>query len=574
MNPFSPIYTETTECQDCYKCVRSCPVKAIHVKDGKASVIDERCVMCGNCVRVCPVGAKRIRDDIARAKRLIKLKKDVLVSLAPSYICEFPGVQPQQMIRALKMLGFAKISETALGAQEVSAHLAEELKNSQVPFRISSACPTVVNIVNKYYPQYHTYLSDMYSPVMAHCTYLKKTYGEENGIVFIGPCAAKKWESDTHEELLNIALTFQNLRSWFKEKQIDPLELPITQDDIFLPEAAQEGALYPIEGGMITGMKSDCGVNDSQYMTFSGMKDVLDILDNLDSVVSDKPVFLELLSCEGGCINGPACSTDDHSLQKRLAVLKNAKEFADNGPRKPSIQIDDTVHLVPLPKPEHNEKDIIKSLHSVGKYKPQDELNCSGCGYDTCRDFAIALLDGKAERSMCVSYMRQLAGKKANALINTMPSGVVIVNDNLKIIECNRNFVSLLGEEAEIMYDAKPGLSNALLEKTIDFSSYFSHVLKTGKDLLDEKIKQGDTILSGSIFTIEKHRIVGGLFQNITQTTLDKQNIITKTKEVIENNLSTVQKIAYLLGENASETEIILDSIITSFSIDEDKKKS
>ena len=128
MNYLNPIFTEKRECQDCYKCVRNCPVKAIKVEGGYASVVPELCIFCGHCVEVCPNGAKRVRDDLASARQMLTLKKSVFVSLAPSFVTEFPDVKPAQLIGALKKLGFAGVSETALGAQQVSAQAAALLQ--------------------------------------------------------------------------------------------------------------------------------------------------------------------------------------------------------------------------------------------------------------------------------------------------------------------------------------------------------------------------------------------------------------------------------------------------------------
>ena len=184
MNPLHPIYTERTECQDCYKCIRECPVKAIQVIDGHAGVMVDRCILCGHCVNVCPRQAKKVRDDLGRARQLLARRSAVYVSLAPSYVSEFPQVAPGQMIAALKRLGFAGVSETALGAEEVSAHVADLIQTGGNALHISSACPTVVDYLRMYHPQYAPAVTPLLSPVLAHAKLLKKTFGEEIGIVF------------------------------------------------------------------------------------------------------------------------------------------------------------------------------------------------------------------------------------------------------------------------------------------------------------------------------------------------------------------------------------------------------
>jgi len=251
MNRIPPLYTETAECQDCYKCLRRCSVKAIKIHEGHATIMPELCVGCGNCVRTCPVGAKRIRDDIERARLLLKMKKRVIVSLAPSYVAEFRGVAKERLIRGLKTLGFYGVSETALGAEEVSASVAAMLGDRDGGVFLSSACPTAVELIKKYHPVHAANITELYSPVLAHASMLRREYGEDIGIVFVGPCVSKKMEADSHPDLLDVAITFEELRRWLESEDIDLTTVPFGPNDRFIPEGAREGALYPVDGGMI-----------------------------------------------------------------------------------------------------------------------------------------------------------------------------------------------------------------------------------------------------------------------------------------------------------------------------------
>ncbi|MFA8342657.1 MAG: [Fe-Fe] hydrogenase large subunit C-terminal domain-containing protein [Rhodothermaceae bacterium] len=570
MNPYFPVYTGQAECQDCYKCVRNCSAKAIRISDGKASVIQEKCILCGKCVEICPAGAKHIRSDTNRAKKLLQLKSKVFVSLAPSYINEFPEVKPEQLIAALKKLGFYGVSETALGAQEVSSHVARHLQTSG-GINISSACPTAVQLIKKYHPEYSKNILKFHSPVLAHAGLLKEKYGDDIAIIFVSPCIAKKYESDQFFSLVQISLTFQGLRNWFEEENIDLMNIKFDKNDKFLPHRAEEGTLYPIEGGMIAGIKSDCSLNDKNFMSFSGIEEISSALDGLKSIEKEENLFIELLACKGGCINGPAMKNKSATGLKRYQIIKNSSQPKVSVPREPRIDIYNNHPVEAVRLTKYTENQITKILKKIGKHNLTDLINCGGCGYNSCKEFAEALLDGFAEKEMCVTYMRQLAQKKANALLKTMPSGVVIVDEELKIVECNENFANILGEDTEMIFEGVPGLKGASLDKIIPFANHFETVLKTGNDLLNKDIKINNSIIHGSIFTIEKHRIIGGIFQDITAPAMYKNNVMTKTKKVIEKNLETVQKIAYLLGENASETEIMLDSIIHSFSTEQEQ---
>ncbi|ARN57879.1 [Fe-Fe] hydrogenase large subunit C-terminal domain-containing protein [Sedimentisphaera salicampi] len=565
MDFMEPVYTQAAECQDCYKCLRRCPVKSIQIQDGHARIMNESCIMCGTCVRTCPAGAKKIRNDLQRARLLLNSRDKVYMSIAPSWRAEFEGSE-DKLIAAVKKLGFAGVSETALGAQEVSANTAKILAEGKPGVYISSACPTVVEYVLKYMPKLAGSITGLLSPLLAHCKMLRKEYGDDIGIVFAGPCIGKKKESDTSEGLLDVAITFQDLKQWLNDEDIDQGSLqPENGEDVFVPQRAAEGSLYPVDGGMIAGIKANCDVTDAGYMTFSGMDNIMQVLEGLENFKPDKPVFLELLACDGGCVNGPAAQSEKSSALKRLDVLSGSEYEKENIPRKPGLDI--TASFTPEPKEEkkYPEHKIREALERVGKYRPEDELNCSGCGYDSCRQFAEALLEGRAEESMCVSYMRQLAHKKADMLIKTMPGGVVIVDEKLEVVESNRRFASMLGSDAENLYEQVPGLEKAKIEKLLPNADMFRRVIESLEQVLEKDVKINNAVLHITVFTIEQGRLAGAFLQDITAPAVAKEQIINKARNVIEKNLQTVQQIAYLLGENASDSEVILNSIVESF---------
>jgi iron only hydrogenase large subunit-like protein len=564
MNLLRPIYTEKRECQDCYKCVRNCPVKAIKVENGCATVIADLCILCGRCVSACPNGAKRVRDDLPRARQLLTLRNKVVVSLAPSYAAEFTEGRPAQLIRALKQLGFWAVSETALGAQQVSAHVARALRERPDRPLISSACPSAVGLVAKYHPRQAEFISALESPVLAHCRLLRYHYGEDVGVVFIGPCIAKKVEADHNPELLNVVLTFEDLRAWFEQAKISWSDLEDRPEDRFFPEPAQEGALYPVDGGMIAGIRSDCGVHDPAFMSFSGIGSIERGLAGIEDLHPKSGLFLELLACEGGCVGGPKTRCDVGTARKRYHVLTGATYPSRRIPRKPDLEIAAAIPYGPASAAVYSEAQVRHALQAVGKFSFEDERNCGGCGYETCRAFGHALLDGKAERAMCVTYMRQLALKKANALLRTMPSAVAIVDRNLTLLECNETFVRMFAPDVDPK--AAVRLDEPRMQRLVPFPNLFQSVLNTGEDILEKDLRYRNTILHGSIFSIEKQNVVGGVFQDVTRPAVQKEQIVRKAREVIQKNLATVQQIAYLLGENAAESEITLHSIIESFS--------
>jgi PAS domain-containing protein len=320
---------------------------------------------------------------------------------------------------------------------------------------------------------------------------------------------------------------------------------------------------------MIAGIRANCRVNDCAFMSFSGISGIQKAIAGLESLDGKQAMMIELLACEGGCINGPAMTHQAGTIVKRTQVLNAAAYEAAMVPRPADYAIDQ-----PLPShfaaPDQTPDGLIRqALRDVGKFGPEDELNCGGCGYDSCRDFGRALVAGKAERAMCVTYMRQLAHKKANALIQKMPSAVVIVGPQLQVLECNSAFAQLLNpgpSPANISpADASAQLEGKSLTELISFHRLFAGVLQTGEDIVDRDLRFGKTILHLSIFTIEKHSVVGGIIQDITEPAVQKGQVIRRAREVIQRNLATVQQIAFLLGENAAESETTLNSIIDSF---------
>lgn len=563
----SPVYTEITECQDCYKCLRNCPAKAIRVEKGRATVIPERCVACGVCVSVCPNNAKRVRDDLPQVRELLASGRKVYAALAPSWVSDFPGVAPEKMVQALRELGFAGVSETALGAQMVSQKLALELPGQEGNLFISSACPAAVSYIRKYLPDLAERITEVFSPVMAHCQLLRAAYGPEIGVVFFSPCIAKKTESDAFPGDLNAALTFDDLRNWFKEARIFPERVYPQGDCAFVPQKAVDGALYPVEGGMLRTVKSR-GLEGVRCLTVSGLRELDRALRGLRDEDLKEKVFLEVLACSGGCINGPCMRDDRPGLLNVLASHDaDAVLHRDHGlpVTGPGVAVEGSIPASPLPGPEFSEEELRAALLKVGKTGPDDELNCGGCGYDRCREFARALLDGRAEPCMCLSFLRKQAQKKANALLRCIPSGVVVADANLHIIECNRVFADIVGEEAQILWDANPGMEGANLKKMLPFADLLAENLRTGQDQHRESLRAFEKILEVRVFTIDPGQVAGMLLMDITDPGQRREQIATRARQVIKKNLETVQSIAAELGENMAETEILLRSLAQDY---------
>ena len=564
-----PVYTLVNECHDCYRCIRECPVKAIKIEDGHASVIPERCIACGNCVKACPSNAKRVRTDIDKVKNLILAQKKVYVSLAPSWNGVFDH-SPAKMISILKKLGFTAVSETALGAQEVSIETAKILNNADKGLFISSACPVIVDFIRLYYPQFIDNITPIGSPAMTHSKMLREKYGDDIAIVFIGPCIGKKNEVK-YSGLFDAALTFEELKMWVADEIVDTETVKVDNSLDFVPYRANEGSLYPIDGGMNETIRKIGIRHDVQLMDICGLKNFERALNNLKPDSVDRVVFVEAVSCEGGCVGGPCISSDKAGISVVSDILSDIRE-RENIPTEPQTVVPYGIKKGKIVHSQYPIEEILKTLKKIGKHTVDDELNCGGCGYATCRDLAKALLDGDAEVSMCVSYMRKIAMRKAAALVRCMPAAVVMVDNDLNILEANDSFMRMFTGDMYEIFKARPdGMSGAALDRIIDFSELFKTSLSTGKDLHKERYAVKNRLYDISIFTIEENQIVGAVITDVTQSETNREKIAQKAHEVISKNISIVQEIACLLGEHMVETETLLSSIANDY---EDKDDS
>lgn len=572
MDKLYPVYTLNNECHDCYKCVRQCHVKAISIQQGHASVLPEKCIACGNCVQACPNNAKRVRNDIDKVKNLFRAQQEVYVSLAPSWSGIF-DYTPSKMIALLKKLGFKHVSETALGAQEVSIECAKLMKEKEKGLFISSACPVVVDYIRLYNTKFLPCITPVASPALTHAKMLKEMYGNHIHIVFIGPCIAKKNESDHNPDLIDVALTFEELKFWLQDEFISADDIDETGSEAFIPESAYEGALYPIEGGMNETIKKGGMSDDVQFINVSSIENLEKTLKGLDPANVNKKIFIEALSCNGGCLAGPCASTKKPELLRVSDALSKVKS-RDIIPNEPATVVEKQYVKKQIEHQNHSYEKISEALKKIGKYSEEDELNCGGCGYNTCRELACALLSGEAEPSMCVSYMRKIAMQKAAAMLRCMPSAIVMVDKDLRIVESNEAFMKMFCSDMyDIFSDRPEGLNGACIDRIVDFSDIFKETLKTERDIHKEHYAVKNRLYDISAFSIEKNELAGAIITDVTQSEMGREKIAQKAHEVINKNIAIVQEIACLLGEHMVETELLLSTIAQDYDTsDEDKK--
>ena len=557
------ISTNKARCRDCYRCVRVCPAKAIRIADGQAQVDNERCIACGMCVRECPQEAKVVRDDLQMVKGLFIGAGPVIASVAPSYVAAFQDIGPANLVGRLKKLGFDMVTETAVGAEMVARWSAEMISNPEHSF-ISSACPSLVDYINKYHPWASSLITPVASPMVAHARYLKQKYGPDTRVVFIGPCPAKKAEGETSEGAVDAVLTFEELREWMGSAGwLMENAAPAEMDDL----PAARARLFPLEGGLASSAAKPSDMLMPDFIAVSGPTEIDEMLGSV--ATREKPLFVEGLFCAGGCING-ACFGKGKSFFERRDALLNYEGRAshrsdDTQLRDAMVGVTGEVEVKPNPieTTQFSEAQIAQVLDRIGKKTAEDELNCGACGYASCRDNALAVLSGMAEDTMCIPWMRKVAERKADRIIDASPNGIVIVNSQMEIVEFNSAFAklfactpALVGKPLSILMDPADfekvlaSANEQILNKHVSFQSYgFKGVLSV------YKLDDGSQVV-GVLSDINTGVEQSGRLEQIRQETLES------AEQVIQKQMLMAQEIASILGETTSETRVLLRKLI------------
>ena len=542
-----------SRCRDCYKCLRECPVKAIKFVDHEARIITDRCILCGKCTVVCPQNAKRVHSEIDDVEALLASGKPVIASVAPSFVSAF-GVKDFAVLGiALGKLGFKMAEETAVGANIVTAEYEKLLETGEYKNFITSACPAINRMIQLYYPKALKYLAPVASPMVAHARLLKKRYPEAE-IVFIGPCIAKKREG-RESGLISAVLTFTELKTLFDEKGIDLnaiAAIPVNED------IKNRSKYYPISRGIIKSFNRL--PQNYEYVAVDGVKRSFDVLEDIDKL---EGMFIEINCCEYACINGPATIKNQGSLKANEDVRRYAQDSLKGG--EPGyidpmgVDYAEGHPRISLGNVVPSERDIRAVLAKTGKFKPEDELNCGACGYPTCREKAIAVLNGNADLEMCIPYMRKRAESMSYEIIQNSPNGIIMMDYDLKISESNSLARKLLG----INLDDPKG---TYLYESINAAEFFQAV-SGGKDVHKQKIyiEESKRYVDMNIILLPEHKTLFAVLKDVTDAVeyskeLDevREKTLETTDAVIKKQMRVAQEIASLLGETTAETKVAL----------------
>ena len=542
-----------SNCKNCYKCIRHCPVKSIRFSGNQAYIIGNECILCGQCFVVCPQNAKQIVDETEKVKVLLQSDAPVYVSLAPSFIANYENVGIGAMRKALIKLGFADVEETAVGATMVKREYERMLDAGERDVLISSCCHSVNLLIQKYFPKELAYLADVLSPMQAHCMDLKKRHPGAK-TVFVGPCVAKKDEAAYYEGIVDAVLTFDELTAWLKAEEIT-LACEVEEE----PES--RARFFPTTGGILKTMAQDNP--NYTYMAIDGVENCMAALREIENG-NVHHCFIEMSACAGSCIGGPVMEKFHRSPVRdyqAVADFAGARDFAVAQPD--ALALRKTFTMIERRLQPPTEQEIGEILRQMGKFKPADELNCGSCGYNTCREKAVAIYQGKAEISMCLPYLKDKAESFSDNIVNNTPNGLMVLNEKLEVQQINTAAMRMM--HIRSIHDILGDQVVRILDPTL-----FMRVLESGRSVRNKRVylAEYERYVEQTIVYDKDYRLLICIMRDITDEENQrerKEDISRQTVEiadkVVDKQMRIVQEIASLLGETAAETKIALTKL-------------
>ena len=547
-----------SNCKNCYKCIRNCPVKSIRFSGNQAYIIGNECILCGHCFVVCPQDAKQIVDETEKVKVLMQTQAPVVASLAPSFIANYDGVGIEAMREAIKKLGFYDVEETAQGATMVKREYERMINEEDRDVIITSCCHSVNLLIQKHFKGLIPYLADVVSPMQAHCKDIKRRMPDAK-TVFIGPCIAKKDEAQHYEGIVDATLTFDELNAWFKAEGITP-EQKLDRDE------NSRARFFPTSGGILKTMSLDNP--NYNYMVIDGIQNCIAALKDIEAGNVHK-CFIEMSACAGSCIGGPVMEKQHRlPIKGYVSVAGYAGKNDFEVPQPPKSELSKEFEAIDQKCMMPREDEILDTLRQMGKIKKEDELNCGSCGYNTCREKAIAILQGKAEISMCLPFLKDKAENISDTISRNSPNGLIVLNEKLEVQQINpaarrilnlRSSQDILGDQVVRIMEPED----------------FAKVLTSGVAIHDKReyLAEYGKYVEKTIVYDKDFKTLLGILRDVTDEEMQKErkeNISRQTVEiadkVVDKQMRIVQEIASLLGETAAETKIALTKLKESIS--------
>lgn len=556
------VFTKDAKCRDCYRCLKACPVKAIKIENGQAYILQNRCIDCNICIQNCAQDAISFKSDKAKLYELLSSGKKIAVTVDASYSSICADWERERFPSALRRLGFSFVSETSVAANVVAKKTIEYWLSHPEKSHISAICPTVVNYVEKYKPEAIDNLIPVASPYIVHGRWLKEKLGKDTLIVYVGSCVAKKMEikRPTYSGVIDLAITFAELREMFDEQNI---LLQTCEESNFDETPVGKSRLLPLVGSLSEIADKELNFASLNHIAVSGFQD---IRNSIDLVTMSKGILVEPLFCYKGCINGPGMHIKNNIFDRRAELIEYVtSKPTNNNTEDPLIKINTDRTFSKdkiIPKPKYSTDEIRNVLSKTGDPDFKKRPNCFSCGYPTCKDKAIAVLEGMAETEMCIPHMRRLAEKKASLLLETAPNGFVVLSEQFEILSMNKAFKNLF-----LVSDSIIGKH---ISSLIDPEGFYK--LATGETNMYEgfvRYEKHNLVFHQLAYKLDKNKQYVGIFINVTnslatRTKLDnlRSTTLEQAQELLQHQIEMSQGIAKLLGEHAAQSEILINNII------------
>jgi Iron only hydrogenase large subunit, C-terminal domain len=544
------LQTKDSNCKNCYKCIRNCPVKSLKFTEGQAHIIHNECILCGQCYVVCPQNAKQIRNDLDKAKNILKSGKKVFASLAPSFVLWYDGKNIFDICQALKKLGFTDVNETAIGATIVKKEYEKMIEEGK-SLIISSCCHSVNALIQKHFTDAINYLAPVVSPMMAHAISIKKENPDAK-VIFIGPCISKKAEADKYPGVVDCVLTFEELDNLLSENNI-------TVESNSISVEKGRASSFPTSGGILECMDKKDNFN---YIAIDGLQNCIDALREIEAG-NMKDCFIEMSACAGSCLAGPLMKRKKHNPIKNLVAIKDYTGNQDFKTNDIGDKKNKKFEFEGIAKTSFSSQAINEILRKMGKSSHQQELNCGSCGYDTCREKAEAVLMGKADLTMCLPFLKDKAENFSDTVINNTPNGIIVLNEQLEIQQINKAAKNILNlpENMDIV--------NSPVVRILDPVDYVV-ALEGGENVYDRKkyLVEYQKYVEETIVCDKEYQVIMIIIKDVsgeekirTQKESASKAAVEITDKVVEKQMRVVQEIASLLGETTAETKIALTKL-------------
>lgn len=417
---FTSVHLREELCMGCINCIKRCPTQAIRVRDGKAVITKEFCIDCGECIRICPHHAKEATYD---SPDIMKNYEYTVALPAPSLYAQFNHLEDINIVlTALKKMGFDDVYEVSGAAELVSEmsrkYVAEHKEKWPI---ISTACPSVVRLIQVRFPNLIEHLLPICAPVdlaaqLARRKAMEKTGlpSEKIGIIFISPCPAKVTAVRSP-----IGIDKSEIDAVLAMKEVYPLLLPLMKQSIDQVEELRSSGRIGIGWGS-TGGEAGSLLTDS-YLAADGIENVIRVLEDLEDQKFDQLEFIELNACAGGCVGGVLTVENPYVAKVKLIRLRKYLPVACS--RLQNIKIDngywtDEVKYEPVFKLGKNMKESIANMSRVEELCARfPRLDCGSCGAPTCKALAEDIVRGVAKEQDCIHILRDYIHRLSDELL-------------------------------------------------------------------------------------------------------------------------------------------------------------